>query len=426
MKISKYVKFFNYDDSNSILYNSINGAVLKIENKYIKENMLDITTCSPEEIDMLKNLDIFISDSESIKKLENSFSSTQTALVITVELTKECNLNCSYCYQHNSEKYNKISKETMDLIIRYIDNCTNINKFDIVRVDFIGGEPLLAKNELIYIYTKVLEICKNKGIKFKPGLDTNGVLLTSDFLKHFHYLNMSITLTSPEDHNKNRPFKNNSPSYDTIIKSLIKCKQEINNDNISLSIRYNTNEFNYHLFEEFLINLSNLDIKISTVNPMYTDEYDYNNFTNGLSKQEFIIWNSTTAIDLLIKYNFRISFYPQTKLRACKAYQKFNCKVFANGFIGLCDSFENLNNTITINDIANNPDYLNIYFKNIKNWTPLEDNQCLNCSDLVLCGGKYFCKKNPCQFYRYDLENYFRKYIYYSEKCVGDLFPNTQ
>lgn len=359
----------------------------------------------------------------NIEHFQKKFNESSDTLVIIVELTTECNLNCKYCCQHNWTKRHIIDKTTMNQLINYIRNCLTIHTFSTVRLDFIGGEPLLAMQQIKYLYDNVLSICNDYNISLLPGLDTNGTLLNYNFVKYFHNMNMSITLSCEEDHNEMRPYKNNSPTFKTIVNNILDCKNIFDNDNYKLNIRYNTTDKNFKEFSKFLDLIKSLGVQIYRIEPMYCDEYPYNSFKNNLSKQDFIDWNSSEAIDLLIKHNQKISFFPQNNARVCKAYQPFNCKVFANGQVGLCDSWVLSEKDPYIKDFSNNPRLLNDYFKKYKSWNPLNDQECSQCNHLIMCMGKYFCKNSPCDYEHYNLKNYITKYIEYQEKGLQKFFP---
>ena len=69
---------------------------------------------------------------------------------ITLQVTEDCCLNCTYCYQIN-KKPNYMTKETAEAIINFLfeqhENphvCSPVKKDTPgVILDFIGGEPLM-------------------------------------------------------------------------------------------------------------------------------------------------------------------------------------------------------------------------------------------------------------------------------------------
>ena len=65
---------------------------------------------------------------------------------ITFQVTEDCCMACTYCYQHNKSK-NKMTFETAkqfidDLLTDKYENINTSKTFTVI-FDFIGGEPLM-------------------------------------------------------------------------------------------------------------------------------------------------------------------------------------------------------------------------------------------------------------------------------------------
>ncbi len=104
---------------------------------------------------------------------------------VKIELTYDCNKDCSFCFNKSIIQNNRLAKED---IFRVLDK---ISKSGIKAVRFTGGEPLLHKN-----IGEILKYAKSKGLY--AILNTNGSLLNEknlpllknidDLLVSFHYL----------------------------------------------------------------------------------------------------------------------------------------------------------------------------------------------------------------------------------------------
>lgn len=131
--------------------------------------------------------------------------------VVTITLTQNCNLACSYCYEHNK------SLKTMDFNTAkaIIDRELNIlNEDENIEFDLFGGEPFL-EFELLKQITEY--VCKIKGNKeCQMFATTNGTLVhgeIQEWLRNHRccfVCGLSIDGTR-EMHNINR-----SNSYDEI------------------------------------------------------------------------------------------------------------------------------------------------------------------------------------------------------------------
>lgn len=156
---------------------------------------------------------------------------------ITFQVTDDCNLCCSYCYQIN-KGHHKMSFETAKKFIDYIfEGRTNPESyfyegkiFGFI-LDFIGGEPLL-EIDLIdqiceYFENKLNNIPKDSPwqIFHAYSLCSNGVLYftpkVQKFLKKYSTLAaINITIDGCKElHDKCRLFPNGQGSYDLAVKA---------------------------------------------------------------------------------------------------------------------------------------------------------------------------------------------------------------
>ena len=107
---------------------------------------------------------------------------------LTLHLTDNCNMDCSYCIR---EKCPKDMSE--DVLFKACDLA--FSKGTRAGLCFFGGEPLLKK-DLIY---KALDYCEAKagetGIKFDCKMTTNGTLLDEEFIKRAVRSNLGIALS---------------------------------------------------------------------------------------------------------------------------------------------------------------------------------------------------------------------------------------
>ena len=96
--------------------------------------------------------------------------------ILDLEMTNRCNLNCPHCYfyedgEKGTDYDDFIKKETIDKIFDDIGNDSIMN------LNISGGEPLLAKDEMLYLFDKILE----KKKVFSITITTNGTILDEDF-----------------------------------------------------------------------------------------------------------------------------------------------------------------------------------------------------------------------------------------------------
>lgn len=105
---------------------------------------------------------------------------------ITFQVTDDCPMACTYCYQGN-KGHRMMPKETakkaVDLLFNMYekDEGTFINKqTEAIILDFIGGEPLMNIDVIDYICTYFLERCITEDhpwtYKWIASITSNGAL----------------------------------------------------------------------------------------------------------------------------------------------------------------------------------------------------------------------------------------------------------
>ena len=154
---------------------------------------------------------------------------------ITFQITDDCNLCCSYCYQinkgHNKMPF-EIAKTLIDellhndkLIKNYVKSKNSLG----VILEFIGGEPLLEVDLIDQIIDYFIEQCiilHHPWVdKFRVSICSNGVLYftpkVQEFIKkHQTHLSFSISIDGNKKlHDTCRIFPDGTGSYDLAIKA---------------------------------------------------------------------------------------------------------------------------------------------------------------------------------------------------------------
>lgn len=149
---------------------------------------------------------------------------------ITIQVTEDCNLACTYCYQHDKSPKRLdpgIGKKFIDLILTADERTANyINSKEAlgVTLDFIGGEPLLEIDtiEILtnYFIQRMIELEHPWATRFRISIGSNGMLYfdpkVQAFLKKHHaHTSMSITVDgNKEVHDACRIDHNGNGSYD--------------------------------------------------------------------------------------------------------------------------------------------------------------------------------------------------------------------
>lgn len=196
-------------------------------NKEIKENKI---------VEMLFNQDVY-----GKKDLE-----------LTIIPTNACNFDCVYCYQ--KEPYFFMNEITKNSILTFIEK--HIKEYSGLKIAWFGGEPLLAKEIIVEIMSRVREICLKNKKPFYSNITTNGYELdikTFEKLVKNHVRYYQITLDGQKEiHNIQRPHKTNNDSFEKIVNNLKNIRDSFKSYNYKIGIRINLSLKNVNTFFEFI------------------------------------------------------------------------------------------------------------------------------------------------------------------------------
>lgn len=139
---------------------------------------------------------------------------THNPKTVIVKVTHSCNLNCRYCCVGDVMEHHVIGEVTLDNLFKKLAEDGSEST-----IIWHGGEPLIVG---LPFYKKALELqAKYPNHKFKNSLQTNGTLLTEEFLDFFeeNHFALGFSLDGCKvSHNMNRPFKGNRDSFEVTFK----------------------------------------------------------------------------------------------------------------------------------------------------------------------------------------------------------------
>lgn len=156
---------------------------------------------------------------------------------VTFQITEDCNLKCTYCYQTNKKKTimtSEVGKKIVDYLFDLYeqdDPSAFINKqTQVIILDFIGGEPLLnidLMEEITdYFWTKALDTGNPWAETFMISISTNGLLYfepkVQAFLrKYAGHLSFSISVDGDKAiHDACRLDHAGNGSFDRVVAAL--------------------------------------------------------------------------------------------------------------------------------------------------------------------------------------------------------------
>ena len=161
---------------------------------------------------------------------------------VTITVTEDCNLRCSYCYQHDKNCEHRMTKETARRIVDLLfEEDARQNRYlnpaiaQALILDFIGGEPLLAIDIISYFmrYFKWKAVMLNHrwAIHYMISISSNGTLYQTPEVQRFltiHQGRVSLGITldgSKELHDTCRRYPDGRPSYDIVAAAVKDCQK---------------------------------------------------------------------------------------------------------------------------------------------------------------------------------------------------------
>ena len=165
---------------------------------------------------------------------------------ITFQVTEDCNLACTYCYQHDKTKKKLSFDDAKTFIDELLSDSDKLSiylmssQYKGVIIEFIGGEPFLEIDLISQITDYFVEqlIEKNHPWKYnyRISISSNGILYNTpkvqDYIrKHDSVLSLGITVDGTKElHDKCRRFHDGRPSYDIAHDASLDYKQKHNVD----------------------------------------------------------------------------------------------------------------------------------------------------------------------------------------------------
>lgn len=249
-KPSQYNYITHKDKDTLRLYNTLRG----------KNSLLEIRTRISEAIDLLSSKfpielnasdplqNVLIergylvpvdTDEKGLRELKHLDTAHSNILTLMLIPTEECNFRCEYCNQWHKSTY--FSKQIQDSILTFIRK--NILSYAGLSIAWFGGEPLLAKNIIVYMSERIQSICRTAKRSYLGSITTNGYDLTPEvFLDLYNCGIRSFQITVDGfacTHDRYRHLQNGKGSFESIVKNLLAIKNlKLKYFNIAIRTNY--------------------------------------------------------------------------------------------------------------------------------------------------------------------------------------------
>lgn len=158
-------------------------------------------------------------------------------LSLMIDATNICQLRCPYCYfgekGHQKMDVNKVMAAAKNLLSIFEP------KLDGINFHYMGGEPLLAWEEILALDITARRFFEEKGVKFTWSLTSNLIALDEKKTEHMirEKAGIHCSIDGPARiHDKNRPYADGKPSFADVVKSIPLALQITPNDTARVTV----------------------------------------------------------------------------------------------------------------------------------------------------------------------------------------------
>lgn len=434
MKFSKYNLLFTVDDK-SYLYNILSTALVEIENDVILSMERNNVSMLDSSLAMaMADLHFVVDDNaDETQEYLYYFNSMKyrigaKSLGLIFVPTYNCNLACPYCLQGAKKDEKIISNENLNSIMKFVESKLLMSSregiaIDKINVTIYGGEPFVAKNQLIAFCDGLDKIVNNNNISSRIQIITNFTLLDERILALIKKYDISVQVSidgAKNQHDTTRVMRNGKGTYDLIIENLQKMRDSGLKRNVV--IRINVKENNLSELGEIMRSVREYsdDIYFAFVDKYkgYNDSFDacvsHKGYSEVLTRRIYPIYEKNKLpIHRPFGKESPCSICTENRFVIDANLDVYKCEVLVNqqdAKVGVLDQNGNL--------VLNNN-----YYKQMT-LSPENSPKCKDCKLLPLCGGgcvgKAYINKalkngvfecHECKMQESDLLVYLKDYV---------------
>lgn len=405
---SNYLIYEQNEKMEYILYNSLNGIVIKMKEKeYIDffKKILKNEELEEEDTEIFK---LFVDNKYLVETNYNELLSAKfvyqeniikdETLHLMLILTRNCNFKCVYCGQEHKED-EKLNEGKLKIILKSIENLIKVKSYKNIHISFFGGEPMMEYNLILFFLKDIKNVADKYNLSYSASVTTNGYLLTKNRMEMLCKYNCNffqITIDGMNyTHDKTRILTNNGKTWKVIIENIKDCIKLNSNFKILLRTNYNYDIIDSILeFYDYVYN----NLNDSRISFYYENIKNHGNENTPelISNNESIFVNIELS-KIMKKYKF-ISNNTSERLKPCGIIcNASNPNFFIIDYnleIKKCTNI--LDKRENIIGYISNTGTLNISKEEYCKWVYYDyefSQKCLSCKVLPLCFGKR-CPKN--------------------------------
>jgi len=149
---------------------------------------------------------------------------TRNRLVLLVlQPTAFCNLDCGYCYVPERTNPARMSEETLRQVCKAVANSQRLFEGDSIEVLWHAGEPLAAGLPFYRTAQRLFAELLAQRCRIRYTFQTNATLITPAWCEYFKEIGaeIGVSLDGPRDiHDAQRPRRHGRPSFDRVMRGV--------------------------------------------------------------------------------------------------------------------------------------------------------------------------------------------------------------
>ena len=262
----------------------------------------------------------------------------QQAATITFQVTENCCMACSYCYQHNKSTKSMPFETAKVVIDKLLNDELDIKKENTKAIvfDFIGGEPLmeidLIEEILIYFLDQATQKNHPWANYFIFSIGSNGILYETPkvqrfFDKYHNFCSFGVSIDGNKElHDACRVDLEGKGTYDRAISALLDYNSKYSKD---MSTKMTLSPFNISYLYDATINMINIGFTEINLNCVFEEGWN-------LSHAQIMYKELKKVADYLIDNELYSKIY--YRLFEEDQYQPLNEEDNQNWCGGVCEN----------------------------------------------------------------------------------------
>lgn len=316
------------------------------------------------------------------------------SFLLTINPTMNCNFKCWYCYEKHQESMMDYS--VSQRIKKFVHKLFIRPGFKQFSLSWFGGEPLLYFDEIVYPMSKhIIQEADDHEIMMTNSMTTNGYLFTDEMLEKCLDIRLdSLQITIDGNREMHNRVRNNhgQPSFDRILRNCIQMLTVSKEARIILRVNYTSHSILGNNYAEILSDIPDeirprIRVQFQRVWQTYDKEGSNQEVIKAIAENKRLLKEA----GFCVSHNNQFSLY---KGNVCYGDKPNYANVNYDGYIYRCTAQEyDPEKALGFIDDEGNLIWTDHEFKSLDEKPGFENELCLNCKYLPLCGGPCFSKR---------------------------------